>query len=331
MLTKGVGGALALPALLLYALCHPRLRSLLGNMSFWVTLLGVMVIVSGYYVAREHADPGYLAAVWKNEFTGRYLAVNEEHTGGPFYYLGVLAGKFEPGFLLLPLVSLPLLRHERSRRSIVLLSLLVTGVLLAVLTKSQTKIFWYLAPATPFLALAVGIGLSDGLAWLHNRKEACATVVQARIAYLALTLIFVTANLGAVYYYQFGVEQKLSSTYMGGRYGPFLEQIRDSKLTRNLILLDEGSSEAMIDNPSGDFAHYNPEADFFAKVENAQGMRVQVLVPGSDLPSGSWIATCDPRSDAWLNAHYEVTVALQSRPWCVFEQTQGSRTASLAQ
>jgi 4-amino-4-deoxy-L-arabinose transferase-like glycosyltransferase len=330
-LTKGVGGALALPALLLYAIARRRLSTLLRDWRFWLTLLGVTLAIGGYYALREHADPGYLAAVWRNEFTGRYLAVNEEHAGRPFYYFRVLTGKFEPGFLLLPLASFPFFRPERRRRSVVLLCLVVTGVLLAVLTNSQTKVFWYLAPATPFLALAAGIGLSDGLAWLRNRERTHGALVQARIAYLAVTAIFATANVGAIYYYQFGVERKLSSAYMGGRYGPFLEEIRHSDLTRNLILLDEGSSEAMIDNQTGDFAHYSPEADFFAKVEDAHGMRVRVVAPGSDLPSGTWIATCDPRSHAWLTARYQVAVVLQSRPWCALEQTRGTRTASAAQ
>ncbi len=330
-LTKGVGGALALPALLLYAIVRRRLNILLRDPCVWLTLLGVVLAIGSYYTLRESADPGYLAAVWRNEFTGRYLTVNEEHTGGPFYYFRVLAGKFEPGFLMLPLVACAFFRRERRRRSVTLLCLFVAGTLLAVLTKSQTKIFWYLAPATPFLALAVGVGLSDGLAWLRQRERAHRAFVQPRLAYLAVAAIFATANLGAIYYYQFGVEKKLSSSYMGGRYGPFLEEIRNSNLTRNLILLDEGSSEAMIDNQSGDFDHYSPEADFYAKVEDAQGMRVRVVVPGSDLPSGTWIATCDPRAHRWLTAHYQVAVALQSRPWCAFEQTRGPKPNSLSQ
>ena len=212
-----------------------------------------------------------------------------------------------------------------------MLCLMVAGVLLAVLTKSQTKIFWYLAPATPFLALAVGLGLSDGLAWVRNRERSPRTVLQLRIAYAAVVALFVIANLGAVYYYQVGVERKLSSTNMEGRYGPFLEEIRQSNRTRDLIVLDEGSNEAramISQNP--EFAHYSPEAEFFANVEDAHGMRVRVMVPGQSLPPGTWIATCDPRSNTWLTQRYEVDVALRSGSWCAFEETRGVKTASLS-
>jgi hypothetical protein len=226
---------------------------------------------------------------------------------------------------LLPLAAIPFFRPDQRRRSVALLCLLTCAVLLGVLTESQTKIFWYLAPATPFLALAVGIGVSDSLAWLRAREQKLPALFRPRIAYAAVAAIFGVANLAAVYYYQIGVERKLAGTYMEGRYGPFLNRVRHSGVTQHLVLLDYGSNEAMIDNKSGEFAHYSPEADFYAKVESARGMQVQVAVPDHDLPSGSWIATCDPRSNAWLTGRYHVAVVLRSNPWCTLEQILGAK------
>jgi hypothetical protein len=179
----------------------------------------------------------------------------------------------------------------------------------------------YLTPATPFLALAVGIGISDSLAWLRAREQR----FPARFAYTAATIVFSATCLAAIYYYQVGVERKPAGTYTEGRYGPFLEQVRHSGLTQHLLLLDYGSREAVVDTKSWDFAHYSPEADFFAKVEDARGMQVHVIAPDHDLPSGSWIATCDPRSNAWLASRYHVVLMLQAKPWCALEQTVGTR------
>jgi 4-amino-4-deoxy-L-arabinose transferase-like glycosyltransferase len=325
VLTKGVGGVLALPALFLYAMARGKLRSLLLDSRLWLMLASIALVCCGYYGLREHYDPGYLHAVWKNEFTGRYLATNEEHVGGSLYYFWVLAGKFEPGFLLVPLAAIPLFRTDRYRRAVILLCLLVSAVLLAVLTVSKTKIFWYLAPATPFLALAVGIGVSDSLAWLRIHEHKLPALFRPRIAYAATAAIFGIANLAAVYYYQFGVERKLAGTYMEGRYGPFLSQIHRTGLTQRLTLLDYGSKVAMIDSNSGDFAHYSPEADFYAEVEDERGLQVQVVAPDHDLPSGSWIATCDPRSNAWLTGRYYVAVVLQPNSWCALEKILGTK------
>jgi 4-amino-4-deoxy-L-arabinose transferase-like glycosyltransferase len=122
-LTKGVGGVLALPGLLLYAIVRGRLVKTLGDWRLWLTLLAIAFIVGGFYGLREHFDPGYLHTVWSNEFTGRYLAVNEQHQGGPFYYVGTLATRFEPGFMLLPLAAVPFFQPDRRRRSVALICL----------------------------------------------------------------------------------------------------------------------------------------------------------------------------------------------------------------
>jgi 4-amino-4-deoxy-L-arabinose transferase-like glycosyltransferase len=322
VLTKGVGGVLALPGLFLYAIFRGRLIKLLLDWRLWLTLLGIAVISLGYYKLRDHFDPGYMHAVWQNELTGRYLTVNEDHQGGPLYYLEALFFRFEPGFCLLPLAVIPFFRPDRRRRSAVLLCLLIAGVLLAVLTKSQTKLFWYITPATPFLALAVGIGLSDGVAWLHAREQTRSVWFGTRAAYAGVAAIFGIAILGAFYYYQIGVERKLAATYMGGRYGPLLEEVRQRGLTRHLMILDYGAHRIVLGDNSGQFMHYSPEAYFYAQVEASHGMQVEVAVPGAALPPGSWIATCDPRSHLWLANHDQIAVALQPNPWCEVGRTK---------
>lgn len=331
VLTKGVGGVLALPGLLVYAVFRRQLVKVLLDARLWLTVLAIVLICGGYYGLREHFDQGYLHAVWTNEFTGRYLAVNEEHRGGPLFYLSTLAIRFEPGFALLPVALIPFFRPDRRRRSVTQLCLLTSVVLFAVLTKSQTKIFWYIAPATPLLALTVGIGLKDGLTWLRARRPAFTVLLRPRIVYAVVAAVFGIAILSSLYYYQVGVEKKLAGTYMEGRYGPFLEQIRRSGLTKRLIILDYGAREVVLNDDAGAFLHYSPEADFYAKVEDGRGMQVQVAVPGGDLPTGSWIASCDPRSQAWLAGHYTVYIASQPNPWCELERTGAPRSAAFLQ
>jgi 4-amino-4-deoxy-L-arabinose transferase-like glycosyltransferase len=318
-LTKGIGGVLALPGLVVYAIVRGRLLKTLSDWRLWLTLLAIAVVVGGFYGLREHFDPGYLHFVWSNEFTGRYLAVNEQHRGGPLYYIFTLAIRFEPGFLLLPLAVVPFFQPDRRRRSVVLMCLVTSGVLVAVLTKSQTKIFWYLVPALPFLALAIGIGASDGLAWLRARENLLPRLFRPRYAQGAVAVIFGIAILAVIYYYQFGVEKKLADSYMGGRYGPLLEQVRHSGLTNRLVILDDGAPREIVgDNP--EFAHYSPEAYFYGAVETSRGMTTQVVVPGTAFTAGTWVATCDPRANHWLGQRYRVAVILQPNQWCKLER-----------
>jgi hypothetical protein len=181
------------------------------------------------------------------------------------------------------------------------------------------------------LALAVGIGLKDGLTWLRVRRQAFTVLSRHRVAYAVLAAIFGIAILSTLYYYQVGVEKKLAGIYMEGRYGPFLEQIRHSGLTKRLIILDYGVHQVVLGEQAGPFLHYSPEADFYAKVEDSRGMQVQVAAPGGDLPTGSWIASCDPRSQAWLADHYTVYIASQPNSWCELERTGDPRPAALPQ
>jgi hypothetical protein len=232
---------------------------------------------------------------------------------------------------LLPLAAIPFFQPDRRRRSVVLLCLLIAGALFAVLTKSQTKIFWYITPATPFLALAVGIGLSDSVAWLRTRERTLPLFLGARAAYVAVGAIFGIAVAAAVYYYQIGVEKKLADSYMGGRYGPFLEEVRGLGLTRHVIILDYGDHKVVAGDTSGVFENYRPEAFFYALAETSRGMQVEVAVPGASLPAGSWVATCDPRSAAWLASHYQVAIALQPNRWCEAGRTEAVKPGFSAQ
>ncbi len=167
---------------------------------------------------------------------------------------------------------------DRRRRSVALISLVTSVALFAVVTKSQTKFFWYIAPATPLLALATGLGISDALKWLRAHRQTLPILLRPGAAYAVLTGIFSITVLGAVYYYQMGVERKLSGSNMAGRYGPFLEQVRKSGVTKQLTVIDFGFTQPELLEFTG--PNYSPEASFFAKVESALGMQVQIVAPG---------------------------------------------------
>ncbi len=327
ILTKGAGAVLALPGLLLYAMARGQLVRVLRDGRLWLGVLAIALLSGSYFGLRGHLDPGYLHAVWINDVAGRYATVNPVDHGGPLFYVRVLATRFEPGFSLLPLALIPFFQNNGRRRSLVLICLITSAALFAVVTRSQTKFFWYIAPVTPLLALASGVGLSDGLRWLEKKRQTLPAIFHPRVAQAVLTAIFSVAVLGAAYYYQMGVERKLSASNMEGRYGPFLEQVRRSGLTKRLLVVDFGFTQPELLDFTG--PNYSPEATFFAKVESARGMQVQIVVPGHDLPAGSWVATCDPRSSAWLKDRYNMTTVVLQDAWCQVARANGSETASL--
>ena len=89
---------------------------------------------------------------------------------GPLYHICYLLNSFEPGVLFMSLAVLPVLGSDDRRRSMAVLCLSCAATLLAVITAAQTKLYWYLTPTIPFLAIAAGLGVSDGLRWIKARE-----------------------------------------------------------------------------------------------------------------------------------------------------------------
>jgi 4-amino-4-deoxy-L-arabinose transferase-like glycosyltransferase len=122
------------------------------------------VIIAAYYLSREWVTPGYLGAGVEGRI-GRAFSGKEEQTPSPF--LLVLFSSFAKTKLSALAVfstsgAFSALRQEESVARLLLYALLIVLFLFFLLSASQTKIRWYIAPAYPFLALIAGAGI----AWL---------------------------------------------------------------------------------------------------------------------------------------------------------------------
>ncbi|QHL88023.1 phospholipid carrier-dependent glycosyltransferase [Nibribacter ruber] len=159
VLTKSIAGFLFVPALGIYAIIRGQVLPLLQNKHFYIGLLGCLGVIAGYYLLREAVSPGYLQAVWHNELGGRYLQVNENHSGDFwFYYYGFMELKLTAWYLLVPCgfaVGL-LLKNHRMNRLALFCAVMVVGFFL-VISVSKTKLHWYDIPLYPFLSLLIAM------------------------------------------------------------------------------------------------------------------------------------------------------------------------------
>lgn len=163
-LTKGIAGVLDAPALLLWAALCGRLGWLLRRPAVYGSGLLLGLVVGGYYLARELAAPGYLAAVDANELGGRALHVLDNHRHPWDYYLSLVADvRFTPWLGLAVVGGLLELRQPQgaATRQFALLAALVVGWHLLVISAAQTKLPWYDAPVYPWLALLAARGLTQ--------------------------------------------------------------------------------------------------------------------------------------------------------------------------
>lgn len=159
VLTKSLAALIWLPAWLLLWLISglyrkTTLRMLAAGAS--VPIIAVAV----YYGLREYMTPGYLQAVADHEIMGRYFSPNEGHRAPWWYYADVLWNDYFRWFILAIPAALFIPGNRPVRRPLVF-ALLMSLVFVVVLSLSETRIWWYLAPVIPLLAFSVCLAFAD--------------------------------------------------------------------------------------------------------------------------------------------------------------------------
>jgi 4-amino-4-deoxy-L-arabinose transferase-like glycosyltransferase len=313
VLTKGIAAALPLPGLVIFAVARGRLVEMLSSWRVWLLMLTPVAACFAYYLTRPLYDPGYLSAVAANELGGRYAATNEGHGGSAWFYIWVLWEGFRAGLFLLPCVLISFLRWRHRRGSLALLCLICVATLLGVASTSRTKIDWYAVPTIPLLAIAAGIGVSDGVSWLKQRGARLLPAPAAGIPALAAIgavalLLAVSLHSSYARRLQYIAGSRLPQ-YSQLWYGRFLGDLARSRLVNQVIVVDDGL--VSYGSPRG----YDPLLKFYATLAEEEGMRVAVVSSGARLPMEEFLASCDPASLLWLRGHFTY-VLYYRETWC---------------
>lgn len=192
ILTKSVQGLLFVPALAIYVLIGKRFLDIVKNKWFYFDLMLCIAVVAGYYLTREHYNPGYLEAVWKNELGGRYLSALEGH-GYPFmfYYDQIITSKYVEWFLVVPLGVIAgfVIKDEKFKR-ISLFSILLLLSYWLIISISETKCEWYDVPLYPFLSMTGAIAIHSVFSLLTEVADSKRKSGFYIIPFLFLLIVF---------------------------------------------------------------------------------------------------------------------------------------------
>nr|MDE7150202.1 glycosyltransferase family 39 protein [Bacteroidales bacterium] len=190
ILTKSSGALLFLPGLLLYTLMTGQFPSVLKNRHIYIGLLIPVVSVGGYYICRELAEPGYLQAVWANEFGGRFMTVIEGHREPIWFYVqNLYTTRFGYWFFMaLGGAVFGLFGSDRRIYGLTLFTAVLSGSYLLLISLAQTKCFWYDIPLYPFLGVLAAV-------FLFKLFEALRKTAGAWTAYVFLVCLLVPAVL----------------------------------------------------------------------------------------------------------------------------------------
>ncbi len=170
---KGIQGLIPLPALAIYALVKRKIMAALSEKQFYIGVVVFLFFIGGYYLLREHYNPGYAKIVWENELGGRFGTAIEGHVGDNWFYYNALVNDcFSYWYLLvIPGIITGLLSKVQSVRDLTLFAIIFSAFYLGIISSAQTKIYWYLLPAYPFLAIIVGTFIYTICTWLYNMNN----------------------------------------------------------------------------------------------------------------------------------------------------------------
>jgi 4-amino-4-deoxy-L-arabinose transferase-like glycosyltransferase len=262
VLTKSVQALLFVPGLGIYLFARKRLVPFLKERMTWVGICVFVLLVGGFYLLRESANPGYLQAVWENELGGRYGASLEGHEQPWNFYIRMLIDyHFTAWWMLVPLGMLVGLVHrEEHLRQWTLLLTCIGACYLLVISSAGTKLEWYEAPLFPVLAGLAAIPLHVILQWTFSENWSPSVLTRRVLPWALLFVAFVSPyshTIGRTYFPQEYDWDR--DVYVGSYY--LHKAVRGGPLEANVLCHDT----------------YNAHLMFYVKVLNEQGKDMRSL------------------------------------------------------
>jgi 4-amino-4-deoxy-L-arabinose transferase-like glycosyltransferase len=152
--------ALLIPAIIIiYWITTKRSLKFLFTRQF-ALFLGIGLLIFVPWVIAMYATFGSDFAQWFIMYTGVNRVTNplEGHVGGPLFYVNFLATEENPAWVaLLPFaMGLCIYRAATKKSNSDFFILIWIVLVLGVFSAAATKIYWYILPAYPAFALAIG-------------------------------------------------------------------------------------------------------------------------------------------------------------------------------
>lgn len=196
VLTKSAAAFLTAPGIAVYLLLSKESRKAVFSRKFLLASLLLLIPVLAFYIGREALNPGYLKAVWENEFGGRYFIALENHTQDYcFYAENLITSRMTiwiwPG--MLGLLLIPLIKETETRALMIFSSLTLFSILL-ILSTAGTKLFWYDLPMYPWLAISAGVALNK-IVLLQAKKKILKKYNKIKIAILIILIFCIPYHL----------------------------------------------------------------------------------------------------------------------------------------
>lgn len=267
LLTKNLLAGLIFPGVLLYTLLSKTLLSCLKDYRMYLSILSIAVAYGGTVSYLESQYPGFIDRMWNYELMGRYQKVIESHQGSPLFYLRILQDQFSPYVYLIPfIIGLsfsknvdPLMRKLVQLMGCVFLSYII------IISFSETKTFWYLAPNYLFGIYLVTAG---GLMSYNLIKDSLDREIKTSLIFGGIL------TFGMLYSYVLqSVLSPTRQTPKDEKYGRFISRVQKEKpQLKEFTLIDNNfATAAYFYKKKAEYSDNNLTINYQRKVEPQDG------------------------------------------------------------
>lgn len=288
VLTKGIAGMIPLFGLFLYTLYVKKLKNVLLAPSFYCSLLTFLIVTLGYYLLRNHFNPGYVSAVLNNELTGRYLNVNENHVGTFWHYMtGFSRDRFVPWIFIMPLCLLAFFaaKNEKLKR-LTVFCLFFSISFFLVISSAKTKLFWYDAPFYPIASILVAVGITSFFNIIIEKLKLQPQV--KNFIFYFLMVAFFTIPLKTAVVFAITPPNDAADPVMN--YSSYLKDFMlKSKEIKRITFIADG---------------YNAHLLFYTKAANLKGYDIEIKTSAENFGNPEAILTCDQKLGVPLERSY---------------------------
>lgn len=290
VLTKSIAALFILPGMVISSFLFKAWGKLFTDKSFYLSWAIFMLIVAGYYIAREIKQPGYLSIVWHEELFLRYANTENRFESGTFWYYLVhfVQSRFVPWiFLLVPAcILLPFISLKPEKRFF--RYLLIHSLVFFVLISAGSKNQWYDGLLYPLFSIIIALFIVNGIRFLHTRFPA---LFLKKLLPIPVMLIFLCPYIAIIKKVSRNVEYSWDQELYAM---PYL--LRDpsilSRLPQPLHVLYEG---------------YSAHLMFYTEAENfKKGKQLLLLTQPSSLLAGNAVIYSQKAVGDSIQKHFKL-------------------------
>jgi len=296
-LTKTIAGLVPGAGVALYLLVSNRSRRALETPRYGLMLAAGLTPLAVFYLAREWLAPGYLHAVWFNDFVGRYQAQLGPVHRPLWFFLQLMTfdWMFSAGPLAF-LAPLGLIGCEGQTRRALVYSLCCVATELFVISVPATRLPQYMLPALPWLAIACAI---TAVEWFRriSRPDGTEGTVRHGVALALVAVAMVSIALPALRLRYDIVPSRAVSPE--GSYGAMFASLHDQGI-RGATIIEPGRDVSGL-------RAYAPQLRFYALLWNERGMKIERSERLKSAAAEPVVGTCNPEVTGAL-------IAIDARP-----------------